>query len=214
MIASVTGREGLLIAVNLAIAAMTFASWLSMVLGSGSDGSLSLRGLGSLKYYTILSNLLSGLASTWFALCLLVGANQGPALLAKYAATVSVMVTFLVTLFFLTPSFGFAALYRGPNFLLHLVLPLMALFEFCVLEPRLGLSLGDSLVAAVPTLAYAVCYYGNILVNGVGEKPHSNDWYGFTVWGVERMPVVFVVMIVITWVLALGVMAFNGFFGS
>lgn len=206
-----TGRDSVLVAWNAAIVVLTLGAWLSMVYGwFGAGMLLNTTGVGSLKYYTILSNLLSAAASAWLVASLLGGECPRIVFLAKFAATTSVMVTFLVTLVFLGPTMGYAIMYAGPNLFLHLVLPLMALMEVWVLWPRLGLSLGDTAWAVVPTLAYAVFYYGNILVNGVGEPPALNDWYGFTVWGLDRMPIVFVVVVLVAWAIALAIRALNG----
>ena len=32
-------------------------------------------------------------------------------------------------------------------------------------------------------LIYGAGYLGNILLNGVGEWPDTNDWYSFMMWG-------------------------------
>ena len=37
----------------------------------------------------------------------------------------------------------------------------------------------------------------------------TNDWYGFTMWGVEFMPVVFFVMLAATWIIAIILRAGN-----
>ena len=63
-----------------------------------------------------------------------------------------------------------------------------------------GLSL---LFGVVPVLLYGIFYYGNILLNGVGERPYTNDWYGFTLFGEQLMPLVLAVMLLATWLFAL-----------
>ena len=67
----------------------------------------------------------------------------------------------------------------------------------------------ESLVGVLPVLVYGAFYYGNILLNGVGERPYTNDWYGFTLFGEQFMPVVLAVMLLATWVFALAVRAGN-----
>ena len=49
---------------------------------------------------------------------------------------------------------------------------------------------------------YGIAYCANILINGVGTFPNTNDWYGFTMWGVQFMPVVLLVMLLATWLFA------------
>ena len=48
-----------------------------------------------------------------------------------------------------------------------------------------------------------------LLVNGLGAPGHTNDWYGFAQWGIERMPIVFAVMVVVVWLIACGLRAAN-----
>ena len=39
--------------------------------------------------------------------------------------------------------------------------------------------------------------------------PYTNDWYGFTAWGVQFMPVVFLVMLLATWLFAIAICVSN-----
>lgn len=63
--------------------------------------------------------------------------------------------------------------------------------------------LRDSLLALLPMLIYSVLYVGNLLINGVGRGADTNDWYGFAVGGPRTAAVVFLVMLVGNWVIAL-----------
>ena len=44
----------------------------------------------------------------------------------------------------------------------------------------------SALIAVIPMIVYGTFYLGNILLNGRGEWPDTNDWYGFAMWGIPR----------------------------
>ena len=62
-----------------------------------------------------------------------------------------------------------------------------------------------TVISAVPTLLYGIGYVANILLNGVGEGHASNDWYGFTLWGLDKMPLVLAIMLLATFLIGLAI---------
>ena len=189
---------------NIAIAVAVIWAWLAMMFRF-ENGLLSSRGWASLKYFTVLSNLLQAAASAAYVIAALRslargggGIPRGVALL-KYAAAVSVSLTFLTVMLFLGPVFGYGGMFAGSNLFFHLLVPLAAAFDFCTLDREGTFSLRDSLIAVVPMLLYGAGYVLNILVNGVT----GNDWYGFAAGGVETFPLVFAAMALATWGVAL-----------
>ena len=120
----------------------------------------------------------------------------------KLAATASVVLTFLTVMGFLGPMFGYAKMFVGSNLYMHLVTPLLAAAVFCLLEGDAGLSLRHTFYAVIPMLIYGAAYLLNILINGRGSGIHTNDWYGFTRWGMAASPLVYLVMASITWGIA------------
>ena len=42
----------------------------------------------------------------------------------------------------------------------------------------------------------------NIIINGIGEWPYTNDWYGFARAGLQWSPIVFAAMLLVTWLIA------------
>ena len=183
------------IAANAVIALLTLIMLLRMLFGWGGEtGLLISHGIAAFKYFTVLSNVFSGAVAAIVAVRCARGGEVAPALLAlKLAATASVALTFAVVVAFLAPSLGWLAMYAGVNFWFHLALPLAAIVEFCLLEEG-SLPPRAELAATVPMLLYGAVYYANILINGVGEWPNLNDFYGFTQWGMEKAPVVFAVI--------------------
>ena len=201
-------KQAVALAVNIFIAVAVAVAWAMMAFGDGVEG-LAARGLWSLKFFTVLSNLLLGFSSLLYAICL-VRCRRGaasqmprPVHVLKYVATSAVGLTFATVMGFLGPVFGFETMFTGANLWFHLVIPVAALLEFCIFDDAHELHLRDNLLAMLPTAIYGLGYVANILVNGVGQGPTSNDWYGFAIWGLDKMPVVFAIMAAVAFLLAL-----------
>ena len=176
--------------VNILIAVIVPCAWVWMM--TRGSGSLAATGLNSLKYFTVLSNLLEGLASVLF----LRSARSAARL--KYIAGVAVTLTFMTVMCFLGPIFSYRFMFKGANFWFHLIVPVLAIIEMLVLDDREH-SKKDSLMAVLPLLVYGSFYMGNILLNGPGEWPHSNDWYGFARWGIPQGIALFALFCVLTY---------------
>ena len=115
----------------------------------------------------------------------------------KLAATAAVTVTFLVVACFFGPLYGYGQLYLGSNLWFHLIIPLLAIVEFCLLNGEIPFRM--TFLTGAPALIYGCFYLGNILINGKGEWPDTNDWYGFLNWGYGPAMVIFAVIILTSW---------------
>lgn len=195
---------------NIFIAVMVPAAWSIMVFHLFGDGVLTTSGLGSLRYFTVLSNLLAGAASLCYAVGLLrkTGISRWMTAL-KYVATVAVTLTFLTVIFFLGPLFGFAFMYQGANLWFHLVIPAVSVLEFCLLDHEHPLPFFYTLLAVLPMAVYGIFYLGNNLINGVGAGETTNDWYGFLLWGLPVGLIIFAALILVTWGAAVLIRALN-----
>ena len=100
---------------------------------------------------------------------------------------------------FLGPLYGYPAMLAGVNFFLHLVVPVAALAE-CIFLSRTIYTRRDNRLAVVPMLIYGTVYLANNLINGTGEWPDTNDWYGFLNWGLPAGLVIFSGLCLITWI--------------
>ena len=185
-------KKTLPILINLLIAILTPYAWFTIVRNS-SDPVMTSAGLNTLKYFTVLSNLLSGFAALLYLMARLRKKMSRRICLLKYIAAVSVGLTLMVVLLFLGPLYGFFAMFSGPSFWLHLTLPLLAMADF-VLFNGVSFTRRDNLLAVLPMLIYGIGYTGNNLINGIGAWPHSNDWYAFLSWG---YPIGFCIMALI-----------------
>ena len=200
-------RRVLSLAVNLLVAAVVFWAWGRVVFARNEQGMLSSRGLASLKYFTVLSNLFAAVASLIYAVCqirALAGGAGVPqwCLLLKYAATVSVGLTFAVVMAFLGPVYGYANMFQGSNFWFHLIVPLVCAAQWVLLDRDGSLPFRAVYAAMLPMLLYAVGYVTNLLIHGISQHPNPHDWYGFAVHGVPGACLSFVLVTLATFALS------------
>ena len=84
------------------------------------------------------------------------------------------------------------------------VLSNLLMASACLIISDTGIiSIKDTLLGVLPMLIYGIGYIGNILINGFGDAPYSNDWYGFLYWGWLAGLMIFALLILVTWVMAL-----------
>lgn len=191
--------------INIAIAVMSPVSWLMIVFGMKDNVPLADRGIKSLKYFTVLSNLFSGIVSAFYGFALLQGGwpPSLPLTVLRLAATSAVMLTFLTVVLLLIPTYGVKALYEGGNLWMHLILPLMALFDCVFYVPVAGVPFWLTLCAMIPTFLYGVFYLSRIIIHGGEQNGIVYDHYDFLRWGEKRIPVVAVGMLGVSWLIAL-----------
>ena len=190
---------------NLIITVLVIAGMVIIFTRRGQSGILLSGGWLSLRYYTTLSNVFCGL--TGLLTCIRIlrsGRLTKPLFAGKLMTSAATGLTFLVVLLFFGPLYGLRFMYMGSNFLFHLVVPLLALVDFFLLPfPGGGKTpFRFTLLAALPTVVYGVCYALNLFINGIGEWPYSNDWYGFVNWGYPIGFTIFGIFIVVTWLFA------------
>lgn len=181
-------RQKISLVLDILISVVFLYAWLKMIFAWGDNGTISASGLRNLKYFTVLSNLLMGVASALSVVYTIRKLRQNtdiPSWLTRLrlAGAAAVTLTLLVVLLFLWPVFHIPGLYSGANLWLHLLIPLMAIASF-VLGATEPISLKESIVSMVPMLIYGAWYVANNIIYGTGEWPDTNDWYGFLNWGI------------------------------
>ena len=191
------------IILNLLIFLMTLLAWGSMVFAVTEGGMLSMPGWRSLRFFTVLSNLFNAEVCLACAACRLGGRVSARMQVWKLMGTTAVGLTFLTVMGFLGPVYGYGGMFLGGNLWLHLLLPLGSILGYLLLDSDVPLPLGKTGWAVAPVLVYAVGYLGNILIQGVGDWPNRHDFYGFLLWGWGPGVVIFAVLLLVTWGLAL-----------
>lgn len=176
---------------NIIIAVCVFGAWLLMFIRGGQG--LSAAGFTNLKFFTVLSNLFEGIATIYW----LVKPGE-KAERIKYIATAAVSVTFITVMAFLGPLYGYPMMFTGANLFFHLLIPLAAIAE-CIWLAHVKFTRRDNLLTTIPALVYGTVYLFNNIINGIGEWPNTNDWYGFLNWGYPIGIAIFGVVVLISW---------------
>jgi hypothetical protein len=183
---------------------LSVVAWLMLAFGVGDPDHLAARGIESLKYFTVLSNLLMGLASAITAVFYIMASGL-PAwvIILKLTATASVMLTFTTVVALLGPTLGWKGMYTGGNLYMHLVLPLLAIMDLVLFIPVGRLPLWATLLSMVPCALYGLWYMRTVYVHGVKENGKVYDFYGFLRWGWGKVPFLFMGMLAFVQVVAL-----------
>ena len=146
-----------------------------------SGAGLMASGFANLKYFTVLSNLFCGAVALIRLIFFALSAKFS--VLPKLMAASATGLTFLIIAAFLQPLYPELNLYERGNLYFHLIVPLLAMAEFLIIKTREKIPFKYTLYSAALALAYGTYYLVNILINGIGEWPDTNDWYGFLNWG-------------------------------
>ncbi len=166
--------------------------------------TLSAKGIKCLKYFTVDSNIFAGIAAIVYILSVKNKWNDKLSALLKLAAVSAVSVTFFTVIMFLGPLYGFENMYHRANFLFHLVVPILAVFEFVFFNEQ-KLTVKQCLWCPVVVVVYGIGYIINLFVSGF-EK---GDFYGFVKWGLHVGFIIFVVICLISFVIGLVLRALN-----
>lgn len=181
-------------AFNAAIIVFVGVGIYAMLTFKGSGTGLTSQGWENLKYFTVLSNIFCGIvALLWLILDIFF--NKKLPILPKLMAASAVGLTFAIIAFFLAPMYPDLDMYQGGNRYFHLIVPLIAMVEFLFLETKKKIPFKYAIWSAALALVYGMGYLINILVNGIGVWPETNDWYGFLNWGFPAGMVIFAVIV-------------------
>lgn len=172
---------------------------------------LEASGVTMFKYFTIDSNILMGLASLIFVIYeikMLKNKIKDIPLciyLFKFIATSGVTLTFIVTALFLTPQYGFYALYNNSNLFLHLIIPLLSIITYIFFE-KYDNKYKYTFLGIIPMVLYSVYYAIMILTHlDSGGLTYKYDFYGFLQGDVTNIytvvPVMYIVMIGLSFIL-------------
>ncbi|MBR3645530.1 MAG: hypothetical protein IKN54_03860 [Lachnospiraceae bacterium] len=186
---------------NLSIIVFAVIANILTFTGTYSGTGLTSSGFSNFKYFTVLSNEFCGLVA--IAKLLFDIKHKDFPLIYKLLAASTVGLTFLTIAAFLGPIYGHASLYKGANLYFHLIIPLIAMFEYILLDSSNSfVPFKQTFITVLPVLIYGIIYLANIFINGKGQRPNSNDWYGFLNWGLFAGIIIFIVLVFSTWCMA------------
>ena len=192
---------------NILIVAFAVTGTVIMLRHKGDGEGLASSGVSNLKYFTVLSNEFCGIIAALWLVCDLLG-KKLPVVL-KLTAASAVALTFLIVAAFLAPMYPDLNLYENANLWFHLILPLTAVIEFVILRTDKKIPFKFTVVSALPAVLYGIGYLVNILVNGKGEWPDTNDWYGFLNWGYPVGMAIFACIVLMDFAMSVLMRALN-----
>ena len=213
-------RDTIFAAVSLVCNTFVFAAVLWKVAAfflPGYAGNPDVYRTACFRYFTIDSNIFAALgclAVIPFNVMTLIGKARDIPLalkLFKYAGASAVGLTFMTVLLFLGPTQGYAFMYTGVNFWLHLVCPLIVIFTFVLTECKGRIGFVFSLIGVVPMLVYGAVYLCEVLMLGP-ENGGWVDFYGFNMGGLWY--VFFPVMASAAYGIGSGVLALHNLFAK
>ena len=190
-------RDAIQTALNVLIIVFVCVGISKMLDNPEQGAGLTGVGIENLKYFTVLSNIFAGgVAIIWVTYYIFCDVyNIKSPVLLKLMSASAVGLTFLIIAAFLAPMYPDLDLYTGSNLYFHRVVPLLAMAEMILMKVDRKIPFKYTLISASLALIYGVGYVVNILINGIGEWPNTNDWYGFLNWGYPIGAVIFVAIV-------------------
>ena len=183
--------------------------WIVSVTEYGENQLLA-SGWEMLKFFTVQSNILMGIASLISLIYILIGVYPKWVSVLKYVATGTVTLTFLTVMFYLGPALGYLAMLKDANLLMHLVTPVISIAQLFLLEPKIEKMrfVNSTVISILPMTAYGIAYLINIFVhNGYGNVKY--DWYYFGTYGPGAGIGIFFLMLAFTYLI--GVALYFGY---
>ena len=185
----ITKRQCQLAFFSAAVVVICVCVGVTMNLTTIADENFDHMGLRTFCMFTVNSNILCAAAMAMVIPYTLDGLRTHNYHMPRwivdlvYMGVTAVALTFLVSLFILSPAKGFVLIFTGSRFFLHGVCPILAIVAFCFFMSEKRLTIRDSLLALIPVLIYAIVYYVMVAVLGE-EKGGWIDFYGF----LSRLP--------------------------
>lgn len=167
-----------------------------------------------LKYFTTLSNLFLCVAAiimiVYESLILAGKTKVVPKWvnIVKLSANVSTTITFMVVLFFLlpmayireNPGYSPAFLFINSNLIFHLLNPLLGMISFLLFDnDQRQIKLPQTLFALIFVVCYEIFYTLDVFLKFM---PGDHDWYGFTLFGEQFIPLVLILFLGLTFLLS------------
>ncbi|MCR5490851.1 MAG: hypothetical protein K6F32_01840 [Bacilli bacterium] len=190
---------------------VVFVTMSTVVLYFGSDGVLAAGGPALFKFFTTDSNVLLGICALInipLDAMVLLGKRERISKIYNiifHVGNVSTSVTLLTVIFFLGPTMGYQAMYVGMVLFMHLINPLLGLVRYIVFGGHIEeFSWQQSFFGIIPMFVYGIFYVINVVVhNGYGV--YDYDWYGFGAGGPVGAAISFIVMLLATAAICIGI---------
>ena len=148
------------------------------------DEDFDNMGIRTFCMFTVNSNILAGLSSFAIIPYAIDGLRKKEYSLPDWVVvfmmtgTTAVALTFLVSLFILSPVKGFVLIFTGSRFFLHGVCPILNILAFCMFITSHKVTVKQSLFSLIPVAIYAIVYFIMVVVI-TEERGGWSDFYGF-----------------------------------
>ena len=170
---------------------------------------LEVSNIEMFKFYTVDSNILMAIVSLIFVIYE-IRLEKGkikeiPTSIynLKFLGVAGITLTFVVTLCFLAPMYGFYAMYNNNNLFFHLIVPILSIVSFIIIE-KYDVKYKFSFIGIIPMAIYSVFYTTNVLTHLVDGKPTwEYDFYGFLFGNVKYAFISLPVILLITYLISL-----------
>ena len=167
------------------------------------------------RFYTVDSNILVGVVSLLviiFEIKLMKGKiEEIPKWVynLKLMGVAGITLTFVVTLVFLAPLYGFYAMYNNSNLFYHLIIPILSLISYICFENYEN-KYRYALIGMIPMFIYSVYYTTEVLLHLENGKPTwEYDFYGFLQGNVMNIFITIPIIFAGTYVLSLIIVILN-----
>ncbi len=181
---TVTRRQCLLSLFSAVVVVVCVFIGITMNLTTVYDENFDHMGIRTFCMFTVNSNILAALSVTMTIPYTIDGLRKHNYHLPRwvtvftFAGVTAVTLTFLISLFILSPVKGFRLIFSGSRFFLHGVCPILSILTFCCFIKSHLIRLGESFLALIPVAIYAGVYL--VMVVCIGEEKGGwNDFYGF-----------------------------------
>lgn len=148
------------------------------------DEDFDNMGIRTFCMFTVNSNILAALSSFAIVPYAIDGIRKKEYSLPDWVVvfmmtgTTAVALTFLVSLFILSPVKGFVLIFTGSRFFLHGVCPILNILAFCLFITSHKVTIKQSLFSLIPVAIYAIVYFVMVVVI-TEERGGWSDFYGF-----------------------------------
>ena len=154
------------------------------------DEDFDNMGIRTFCMFTVNSNILAAISSAAIIPYAIDGIRKKEYSLPNWVVvfmmtgTTSVALTFLVSLFILSPVKGFVLIFTGSRFFLHGVCPILSILAFCLFITSHKINIRQSFFAIIPVAIYAIVYFVMVVVI-TEARGGWDDFYGFA----TRVPI-------------------------
>ena len=161
------------------------------------------------KFYTVDSNILLGIMSLIMIIYEIKYLNKKIDKMPEYVYLLKLIgvsgiaLTFLVTLVFLTPRYGFYSMYNNTNLIFHLIVPILSFISYIFFEKHQN-KYKYAFLGIIPMFLYAIYYLIQILIHlDNGGLTYKYDFYGFLQGKLQNIFIAFPVIFLVEYLLSL-----------